>query len=94
MNLKLILQETGQSWTLEPTRDYLVGSDRTCDIDLSQYPDVASGHLRLSCDRLFISNHNSGLMWFVNHSNSLVSAHLINYLIVRILIAGVKGFVD
>ena len=55
MNLKLVLKETGQSWTLETTRDYFVGSDRTCDINLSQYPDVASRHLRLSCDRAVIS---------------------------------------
>ena len=55
MNLKLVLKETGQSWTLEPTRDYIVGADRTCDINLSQYPDVASRHLRLSCDRAVIS---------------------------------------
>ena len=52
MNLSLVLEGTGKVWTLEPTRDYIVGTDRTCDIDLSEYPDVASRHLRLSCDRV------------------------------------------
>jgi len=79
MNLKLVLQETGQSWTLEPTRDYFVGSDRTCDIDLSQYPDVASRHLRLSCDR--VSN-----IWYVEDLGTTVGTYIDGKAISRSLI--------
>ena len=79
MNLKLVLQETGQSWTLEPTRDYFVGSDRTCDINLSQYPDVASRHLRLSCDR--VSN-----IWYVEDLGTTVGTYIDGEAISRSLI--------
>ena len=79
MNLKLVLKETGQSWTLEPTRDYFVGSDRTCDINLSQYPDVASRHLRLSCDR--VSN-----VWYVEDLGTTVGTYIDGEAISRSLI--------
>ena len=79
MDLKLVLQETGQSWTLEPTRDYFVGSDRTCDINLSQYPDVASRHLRLSCDR--VSN-----IWYVEDLGTTVGTYIDGKAISRSLI--------
>ena len=79
MNLKLVLKETGQSWTLEPTRDYIVGADRTCDIDLSEYPDVASRHLRLSCDR--VSN-----VWYVEDLGTTVGTYIDGEAISRSLI--------
>ena len=79
MNLKLVLKETGQSWTLEPNRDYFVGSDRTCDINLSQYPDVASRHLRLSCDR--VSN-----VWYVEDLGTTVGTYIDGVAISRSLI--------
>ena len=73
------LSNQGQSWTLEPTRDYFVGSDRTCDINLSQYPDVASRHLRLSCDR--VSN-----VWYVEDLGTTVGTYIDGEAISRSLI--------
>jgi hypothetical protein len=52
MNLRLFLEQTGQSWTLKPGKTYLVGSGMDCDIALSQFPDVADRHLKLNFDQV------------------------------------------
>ena len=79
MNLRLVLEGTGKVWTLEPTRDYIVGTDRNCDINLSEYPDVASRHLRLSCDR--VSN-----VWYVEDLGTTIGTYLDGEAISRSLI--------
>ena len=56
-----------------------MGSDRTCDINLSQYPDVASRHLRLSCDR--VSN-----IWYVEDLGTTVGTYIDGKAISRSLI--------
>ncbi|MBW4630878.1 MAG: FHA domain-containing protein [Iphinoe sp. HA4291-MV1] len=46
MNLNLFLEQTGQSWTLRPNREYIVGSGNDCDIPLSNVNVVSAHHLK------------------------------------------------
>ncbi len=52
MRLKLVLEQTNQSWTLNPTREYIIGSGSDCDIALPYVSVVASRHLKLSFNQL------------------------------------------
>jgi hypothetical protein len=48
MQLKLFLEQTGQTWTLKPSRAYIIGSGEGCDISLAQTIGVAPQHFKLS----------------------------------------------
>lgn len=48
MQLKLFLEQTGQTWTLKPSRAYIIGSGEGCDISLAQTIGVATQHFKLS----------------------------------------------
>jgi hypothetical protein len=48
MKLKLVAEQTGQSWTLKPKRDYIIGSDSDCDINIERPDVVSSKHLKIS----------------------------------------------
>jgi FHA domain len=48
MKLKLFLEQTGQSWTIKPNREYIVGTSQDCDIFLSNINVVAARHLKFS----------------------------------------------
>ncbi len=48
MRLKLKLEQTGQTWTLQPQREYIVGSGSDCDISVPYVNIVDSRHLKLS----------------------------------------------
>ncbi|MCC3491497.1 MAG: FHA domain-containing protein [Microcoleus sp. PH2017_25_DOB_D_A] len=49
MQLKLKLEQTGQSWTLKPNgREYVIGSGSDCDIPLPNVNVVDTHHLKLS----------------------------------------------
>lgn len=50
MQLKLFLEQTGQTWTLKPSRAYIIGSGEGCDISLAQTIGVAPQHFKLSFD--------------------------------------------
>jgi pSer/pThr/pTyr-binding forkhead associated (FHA) protein len=51
MQLKVFSEQTNQSWTLKPQRDYVIGSGSECDLPLP-YPNIVdSRHLRLSFDQ-------------------------------------------
>jgi pSer/pThr/pTyr-binding forkhead associated (FHA) protein len=50
MKLKLVAEQTGQSWTLKPKRDYIIGSDSDCDINIERPDVVSSKHLKISFD--------------------------------------------
>ncbi|TBR61728.1 hypothetical protein B4U84_13410 [Westiellopsis prolifica IICB1] len=48
MKLSLLLEQTGQSWTITPNREYVVGSGKDCDIYLPNNNVVSTHHLKLS----------------------------------------------
>ncbi|RAM53235.1 MAG: hypothetical protein C6Y22_01810 [Hapalosiphonaceae cyanobacterium JJU2] len=48
MKLSLLLEQTGQSWTITPSREYVVGSGKDCDIYLPNNNFVSTHHLKLS----------------------------------------------
>lgn len=77
MKLKLFLEQTGQSWTLKPNRDYVIGSSTECDIALPSASAVDSRHLKLSFDQLAgiwqVSDLGSSTGTFVN--NQRVSSY-------------------
>jgi hypothetical protein len=51
MQLKVFSEQTNQSWTLKPQRDYVIGSGSECDLPLP-YPNIVdSRHLRLYFDK-------------------------------------------
>ncbi|MFB2917917.1 FHA domain-containing protein [Aerosakkonema funiforme] len=52
MQLKLFLEQTNQSWTLKPNREYVIGSGSDCDIPLSFVNVVSDRHLKLSFNQL------------------------------------------
>jgi hypothetical protein len=71
MNLKLFLEQTGQSWTLKQGKSYTIGSGQDCDIILSQFSGVINQHLRLSFDPVgdqswVIENLSSSIATFIN----------------------------
>jgi pSer/pThr/pTyr-binding forkhead associated (FHA) protein len=44
------LEQTSQTWTLKPSRDYVVGSGQDCDIVLGATSQVAEKHVKFSFD--------------------------------------------
>jgi Inner membrane component of T3SS, cytoplasmic domain len=71
MNLKLFLEQTGQSWTLKQGKAYTIGSGQDCDIILSQFSGIINQHLRLSFDPVddqswVIENLSSSIATFIN----------------------------
>lgn len=48
MRLKIKLEQTGQTWTLQPQREYIIGSGSDCDISVPYVNIVDSRHLKLS----------------------------------------------
>lgn len=48
MRLKLKLEQTGQTWTLQPQREYIIGSGSDCQISIPYANVVDSSHLKLS----------------------------------------------
>lgn len=61
MRLKLVLEQTNQSWTLNPTREYIIGSGSDCDIALPYVSVVASRHLKLGFNQLTNTWHAQDL---------------------------------
>ncbi len=49
--LKLVIEQTGQSYTLKPNREYIIGSGSDCDISLPYVNVVANQHLKLSFEQ-------------------------------------------
>ena len=64
MKLKLVAEQTGQSWTLKPKRDYIIGSDADCDINLERPDIVGNKHLKIS----FNPNINSWYLYDLGSS--------------------------
>jgi len=60
MQLKLFLEQTGQSWTLKPSRSYVIGSGASCDVSMSEMAGLAEQQFRLihdaSIDHWLIEN--------------------------------------
>ncbi|MBZ8180734.1 FHA domain-containing protein [Oscillatoria salina] len=52
MKLKVSYEQTGQSWTLKPNREYVVGSGEDCDIFLPNVSVVSERHLKFSFNQL------------------------------------------
>lgn len=50
MNLKLLLEETGRTWTLKPNRPYVIGSSSDCDIALPHANAMAGRHCQVGFD--------------------------------------------
>jgi Inner membrane component of T3SS, cytoplasmic domain len=50
MKLRLSLDQTSQTWTLKPNRNYVVGSGQDCDIVLGTAGQVEAQHLKFSFD--------------------------------------------
>lgn len=48
--LKLVIKQTGNSYTLKPTREYAIGSSPDCDICLLNNSDLSSFHAKFSFD--------------------------------------------
>lgn len=48
MKLKLQREQTGESWTLKPNREYIIGRSQDCDIVLADRGEVSDRHIRLS----------------------------------------------
>ncbi|MBW4635288.1 MAG: FHA domain-containing protein [Iphinoe sp. HA4291-MV1] len=59
INLNLFWEQEGRSWTLQPNREYFVGSDLNCEIPLTNV-GVDSQHLKFSFDP--INN-----VWYVHN---------------------------
>ncbi|MBD1803880.1 FHA domain-containing protein [Microcoleus sp. FACHB-SPT15] len=57
MKLKLFLEQTGQSWTIKPNREYVIGSSSDCDIPLPYVNVVSDRHLKFSFNQLTTSWH-------------------------------------
>lgn len=81
MELKIALEQTGQSWTLRPGREYLAGSGQHCHIPLSHPEIISSQHLTFNFDA-------SRQVWYArdfnNGKNTLVDGQPIEqYAIVR-----------
>jgi hypothetical protein len=51
MKLQLVLESSNQSWTLDSTREYLIGSSSDCDIRIIE-DRIAPKHLKLSFDSI------------------------------------------
>lgn len=81
MQLKLFLEQTGQSWTLKPNRTYVMGSGADCDIALSQVSVISSRHLKLSFD--VATDH-----WYVEDLGSQSGTFIDNQPITRAVIKG------
>jgi type IV pilus assembly protein PilA len=52
MQLKLTLKTTGESWTLQPDKEYTIGRDQNCDIALPSVVTISSRHLKVMFDKL------------------------------------------
>ncbi|MDY7016277.1 MAG: FHA domain-containing protein, partial [Cyanobacteriota bacterium] len=50
MKLKLLREQTGESWTLKPNRECIIGRSQDCDIVLADAVSVGDRHLKLSFD--------------------------------------------
>jgi FHA domain len=48
--LKVVIEQTGNSYTLKPKREYAIGSGPDCDIRLPTRPDISSAHAKFSFD--------------------------------------------
>jgi len=87
MKLKLLIEHTGQSFTLKPEIKYIVGSASDCTINLPNIDGIAERHIALS----FIDNTwqvedlNSANGTFVN--GQTISSYRINFP-VQIALAG------
>lgn len=50
MKLKLTLQNTGDTWTLNPDRSYVLGSESGCEISLPEVSVISRRHVTFSFD--------------------------------------------
>ncbi len=79
--LKLVIEQTGQSYTLKPNREYIIGSGSDCDISLPYVNVVANQHLKLSFEQFSQTWHaidlGSSTGTFVN--NQQINDYPIKY---------------
>ncbi|NJP08222.1 MAG: FHA domain-containing protein [Leptolyngbyaceae cyanobacterium RU_5_1] len=71
MRLEVSLEQTGLTWTLEPTFSYITGTAHSCDICLPCSDGKSDRQLELSCkDGIwYIKRLNSASSIFVNHQS-------------------------
>lgn len=51
MKLKLLLPSTGQSWTIKPNQEYIIGKDTNCQIPVNGM-NIADRHAKLSFNQI------------------------------------------
>lgn len=89
MQLKVFSEQTNQSWTLKPQRDYVIGSGSECDLPLP-YPNIVdSRHLKLSFDQ----SQGSWTIYDLGSSNGtyINSQRVNNYVVISQTRIGVGG---
>jgi hypothetical protein len=81
MNLKLLLEETGRTWTLKPNRAYVIGSGNDCDIALPYANAMATRHCQLGFDV-------SAQCWYVEDLGTAQGTYINQQAVHKALISG------
>lgn len=81
MNLKLLLEETGRTWTLKPNRAYVIGSGNDCDIALPYANAMATRHCQVGFDV-------SAQSWYVEDLGTTQGTYVNQQAVHKALISG------
>jgi type IV pilus assembly protein PilA len=84
MQLKLTLKTTGESWILQPNKEYIIGRDESCDITLPTVVTISFHHLKVLFNQL--TNQ-----WHIEDLNSSNGTFVYNQ---RIRSAAIEGITD
>jgi type IV pilus assembly protein PilA len=84
MQLKLTLKTTGESWILQPNKEYIIGRDESCDITLPTVVTISFHHLKV------LFNHLTN-QWHIEDLNSSNGTFVYNQ---RIRNAAIEGITD
>ncbi len=82
MQLKLTLKTTGESWILQPNKEYIIGRDESCDITLPTVVTLSFHHLKV------LFNHLTK-QWHIEDLNSSNGTFVYNQRISNAAIAGI-----